>query len=94
MAILYLLAEELVQNEQQQDCCLIVEVHAPDGIDNQWVQQTVESAIKEQFGQGLTLWSAHEEEAFHCLETDPDATMGALNLSKNVSVIWNLARIV
>ncbi len=53
-----------------------------------------EMAIKEEFGKGLTLWSANEDEAFQYLETDPDATMGALNLSKNVSVIWNLARIV
>jgi len=91
---LYLLAEEPVQNDQRQDCCLIVEVRAPDDIDNQWVQQAVERAIREKFGQGLTLWSANEDEAFHYLETDPDATMGALNLSKTVSVIWNLARIV
>jgi hypothetical protein len=94
MAILYFLAEEPVQNHQQQDCCLIVEVHAPDGIDNQWVQQAAENAIEEEFGKALTLWSANEDEAFQYLETDPDATMGALNLSKNVSVIWNLARIV
>jgi len=73
---------------------LIVEVHSPDEIDNQWVQQTLENAIKEEFGKGLTLWSVNEDEAFQYLETDPDATMGALNLSKNVSAIWNLARIV
>lgn len=94
LATLYLLAEEPVQNHQQQDCCLIVEVHSPDEIDNQWVQQTLENAIKEEFGKGLTLWSVNEDEAFQYLETDPDATMGALNLSKNVSAIWNLARIV
>jgi len=63
MAILYLLAEEPVQNHQQQDCCLIVEVHAPDEIDNQWVQQAAGNAIKEEFGKGLTLWSVNEDEA-------------------------------
>jgi hypothetical protein len=94
MATLYLLAEEPVQNRQQQDCCLIVEVQAPDGIDNQWVRRAAENAIKEKFGKGLTLWSANEDEAFQYLEADPDATMGALNLSNNVSVIWYLARIV
>jgi len=29
---------------------LIVEVPAPNGVDNQWVQQAVENAIEEQFG--------------------------------------------
>jgi hypothetical protein len=57
-------------------------------------RQAAGNAIKEEFGKGLTLWSVNEDEAFQYLETDPDATMGALNLSKNVSVIWNLARIV
>jgi hypothetical protein len=41
VAILYFLAEEPIQNRQQQDCCLIVEVHAPDRVDDQWVQQAV-----------------------------------------------------
>jgi hypothetical protein len=49
MATLYLLAEEPVQNDQQQECCLIVEVHAPDGIDNRWVQRA-ENAVKAEFG--------------------------------------------
>jgi hypothetical protein len=61
MATLYLLAEEPVQNDQQQDCCLIVEVHAPDGIDNRWVQRA-ENAVKAEFGPGLRLWSADEHE--------------------------------
>jgi hypothetical protein len=31
MAAFYLLANETVQNQQQQDCRLIVEIIAPDG---------------------------------------------------------------
>jgi hypothetical protein len=58
-ATLYLLAEEPVQNQQQQDCCLIVEVHAPDGIDNQWVQQAAENAIKEERGLPRPRRSSH-----------------------------------
>jgi len=67
MAILYFLGEEPVQNDQQQDCCLIVEVTAPDGIDSRWVQQAVENEIEEQFGKRLTLWSINEDEALHYL---------------------------
>ena len=61
MAILYFLAEEPIQNRQQQDCCLIVEVHIPDRVDDQWVQQAAENAIEEEFGKALRLWSAHEK---------------------------------
>jgi hypothetical protein len=38
VAILYFLAEEPIQDREQQDCCLIVEVHVPDRVDDQWVQ--------------------------------------------------------
>jgi hypothetical protein len=81
MATLYLLAEEPVQNDQQQDCCLIVEVHAPDGIDNRWVQRA-ENAVKAEFGPGLRLWSAHEHETFQYLEADPGAHHGSVKLIK------------
>jgi hypothetical protein len=91
---LYLLAEEPVQNHQQQECCLIVEVRAPDGIDHQLVQLTIEDAIKEKFGKSLMLWPATEDEASQYLEADPGASTGALTLPSNVSVIWHLARIV
>jgi hypothetical protein len=94
MATLYLLAEEPVQNHQQQDCCLIVEVHAPDGFDNQWVQQAAENAIKEEFGKGLTLWVANEDEAFQYLQADPGATHGSSNLETGVPMFWHLVRIV
>lgn len=47
MAIRYFLGEEPVQNDEQRDCCLIVEVPVPDGIDNQWVQRAVGNIIEE-----------------------------------------------
>jgi hypothetical protein len=84
---LYLLAEEPVQNHQQQECCLIVEVRAPDGIDHQLVQLTIEDAIKEKFGKSLMLWPATEDEASQYLEADPGASTGALTLPSNVSGI-------
>jgi hypothetical protein len=94
MAILYFLGEEPVQNDQQQDCCLIVEVIDPDGIDSRWVQQAVENEIEEQFGKRLTLWSINEDEALHYLEAMPDATHGALQLATGVALFYHLARIV
>jgi hypothetical protein len=53
VAILYFFAEEPIPNRQQQDCCLIVEVYTPDRVDDQWVQQAAENAIKEEFGKAL-----------------------------------------
>jgi hypothetical protein len=73
---------------------LIIEVHAPDRVDDQWGQQEVENAIEEEFGKRLTLWSIDEDEAFEYLDVDPGAITGALDLSNNVSLIWHLARIV
>ena len=50
MAAFYLLADETVQNQQQQDCRLIVEISAPDGADNQRLHKAAEIAIKEKYG--------------------------------------------
>ncbi|MGA8477907.1 MAG: hypothetical protein WB696_08115 [Chthoniobacterales bacterium] len=66
---------------------MIIEVHAPDLFDDQWVQQEVENAIEEEFGKRLTLWSVDEDEAFEYLDVDPGATTGALDLSNNVTVV-------
>jgi hypothetical protein len=93
MAIFYFLGEEPVQNDQQQDCSLIVEVTAPDGVDSQWVQQAVENAIEEEFGKRLTLWSANQNEAFQYLQADPGATHGSLSLGTGVPLFWYLLRI-
>ena len=92
MAILYFLAEEPIPNRQQQDCCLIVEVYAPDRVDDQWVQQAAENAIEEEFGKALTLWSANEDEAFQYLR--PGATRGLLDLRSGVPLVWHLLPIV
>jgi hypothetical protein len=94
MAILYFLAEEPVRNDQQEDCCLIVEVHAPDGINAQWVQQEAENVIEDEFGKRLTLWSATEDEASQHLQVEPGATHGWLELGTGVSLFWHLLPIV
>ncbi|HEX3445571.1 MAG TPA: hypothetical protein VHS80_12725, partial [Chthoniobacterales bacterium] len=60
MTILYFLADELIQNHQQ-DCWLIAEVHAPDWIDHQLVQLAAEEAIEEKFGKRLTLRLTDQE---------------------------------
>jgi hypothetical protein len=88
------LAEEPIQNRQQQDCCLIVEVHAPDRVDDQWVQQAAENAIEEEFRKALTLWSANEDEALQYLRPDPGATGGLLDLRSGVPLVWHLLPIV
>jgi hypothetical protein len=90
MAVRYFLAEEPIQNRQQQDCALIVEVHAPDRVDDQWVQQAAENAVEEEFGKALTLWSADEDEAFKYLRPDPGATHGSLDLGSDVPLVWHL----
>ena len=94
MAVLYFLAEEPIQNRQQQDCCLIVEVYAPDRVDDQWVQQTAENAIEKEFGKALTLWSANEDEALQYLRPDPGTTRGLLDLGSDVPLVWHLLPIV
>jgi len=57
MAAFYLLADETVQNQQQQDCRLIVEISAPDGADNQRLHKAAEIAV----AKGRA-WSAREGE--------------------------------
>ena len=94
VAVLYFLAEEPIQNRQQQDCCLIVEVYAPDRVDDQWVQQAAENAIEEEFGKALTLWSVNEDEALQYLRLDPGATRGLLDLRSGVPLVWHLLPIV
>jgi hypothetical protein len=90
MGVLYFLGEEPVQNDQQQECCLIVEVHAPDGVDNQWAEQAAGNAMEEQFGRRLTLWSVNEEEAFQYLQAESGATHGYLELGAGVPMFWHL----
>ena len=68
MAILYFFAEEPVRNDEQQDCCLIVEVHAPDWINEELVHLATEEAIEDTFGKRLTLWSANQDEASQHLQ--------------------------
>jgi hypothetical protein len=91
----YLLAEETVQNSQQQDCRLILEISAPDGADHQALHKAAEIAIKEQFAQGLTLKPITKRAASQYLQVDPAQDHGSLNLTcDNIPVIWHLARII
>ena len=94
MAILYFLAEEPVRNDEQQDCCLIVEVHAPDWINDELVRLAAEEAIEQEFGKAVILWSANEDEAFQYLRPDPGTTHGLLELGSSVPLVWHLLPIV
>jgi hypothetical protein len=94
MAILYFLADGPVQNHLQQDCRLIVEVHAPDEADIKWVHAEAEIAMKEKFGEGFTLKPTTEKAAAKYLEADPGATHGSLNLAADVPLFYHPARIV
>jgi len=95
VAILYFLADEPVQNHQQQDCRLIVEVHAPDGADIKWVHAEAEIAMKEKLSEGeIRLKPTTEQAASKYLDADPGATHGALNLATDVPLFYHLARIV
>jgi hypothetical protein len=93
MANLYFLAEEPVRNGQRQDCCLIVEVHAPDWINSELVQLAAEEVIDQKFGQRLALWSADEDEATQYLQADPGAVRGYLTLGSGDPLFWHLLRI-
>jgi hypothetical protein len=94
VAVLYFLAEEPIQDREQQDCCLIVEVHIPDRVDDQWIQPAAENAIEDAFGKRLTLWSTNEDEASQHLQAAPDATHGYLELGAGAPLFWHLLRIV
>jgi hypothetical protein len=94
MAILYFLGEEPIRNDQQQDCCLILEVRAPDQIDNELIRLAAEEAIENKFGKRLTLWSAHENEASQHLQAESGVTHGYLELGAGVPVFWHLLPIV
>jgi hypothetical protein len=95
MAAFYLLAEETVQNSQQQDCRLILEISAPDGADHQALHKAAEIATKEQFAQVLTLKPITKRAASQYLQVDPAPDHGRLNLTcDNIPVIWHLAQII
>jgi hypothetical protein len=93
MAILFFVVEEPIRNGQQQDCCLIVEVHAPDWINNGLVLLAAESAIEAKFGKRLMLLPAYEDEASQYLEADPGAARGSLTLGSGDPLFWHLLRI-
>jgi hypothetical protein len=95
MAAFYFLADETVQNQQQQDCRLIVEIGAPDEADNQCLHKAAEIAIKEKLGKALTLKPITKQAASLYLEVDPIPEHGMLSLTTdNVPLIWHLARIM
>jgi hypothetical protein len=94
MAIRYFMAEESVRNDQQQDCCLIVEVHAPDWIDDQLSWLAAEITIEGEFGRRLTLFPANKDEAHQLVQEESEATHGYLELGSGDALYWHLLPIV
>jgi hypothetical protein len=91
MAVFYFLAEEPLRNGQRQDCCLIVEVHVPDWIQNDLVRLAAQEAIDQAFGRRLALWPADEDEASQYLQSDADAALrGSLKLGTGDPLLWHL----
>ena len=93
MGTLYLLADETMQNQQQEDCRLIVEVETAGETDNQALHKAAEVAIKEKFGRNLPLMPISEQAANLYLQADPGPEDGSLNLTANVPLFWHLVRI-
>jgi hypothetical protein len=92
MATFYLVAQEPVANEQQQDCRLIVQVTGTaEGGDNQALQQEAEAAMKERFPAALTFDLISEQAATAYSQADPAPTTGSINV-KSGRVSWCLAR--
>jgi hypothetical protein len=95
MATIYLLADETVQNQQQQDCRLIAEICAPDGADNRGLHKAAEIAIKKQFAKGLPLKPITKQAASQYLQVYPVPEHGTLNLTcDNILLVWYLAPII
>jgi hypothetical protein len=93
MTKLFLLANEPVPNQQQQDCRLVIEVRSPIDTDNVSLQKAAEVEIKNDFDQALTFQPISETAAAEYLNTDPNNTNGELELS-NATLTWHLPRIV
>jgi hypothetical protein len=90
MGTLYLLADETMQNQQQEDCRLIAQVRKRD---NQALHKAAEVAVKEKFSKNLPLMPISEQAANLYLQADPSPEDGSLNLMANVPLFWHLVRI-
>jgi hypothetical protein len=90
----YFIAEEPVRNDQQQDCCLIVEVHAPGWINDQLSRLAAEEAIEGEFDKRLTLFPANKDEAHQLVQEESGATHGYSELGSGDPLYWHLLPIV
>jgi hypothetical protein len=92
MATLYLLADEPVKNQQQQDCHLVAIIYAPDGSDSGALRKEAENKIKEEvdkqfaLGERFGLRFTDKNTASEYLRADPGHAKGSLNLPSTVPV--------
>jgi hypothetical protein len=94
MTIRYFIAEKPVRNDQQQDCCLIVEVHAPGWIDDQLSQLAAEETIEGEFCKRLMLFPANKGEAHQLVQEESGVTYGYSELGSGDPLFWHLLPIV
>ncbi|HYY26824.1 MAG TPA: hypothetical protein VE860_02720 [Chthoniobacterales bacterium] len=92
MTKLFLLANQPVPNQQQQDCRLVIEIRSPVQTDNASLQKAAEVEIKKNFDQALTFQPISEKAAVEYLSSDPTNTNGQLELN-DATLIWHLPRI-
>ena len=92
MAKLFLVAQEPIANEQQQDCRLVVKVtSAAETGDAQALQQEAEAALKQKFPAASTFDLISERAATAYTEADPAPTTGSTKL-KSGQLSWSLVR--
>jgi hypothetical protein len=79
VATLYLLADEPVKNQQQQDCHLVAIIYAPDVSDSGALRKEAENKIKEEvdkkfaLGERFALRFTDKDTASEYLRADPGA---------------------
>ncbi len=93
MTTFFLLANESIPNQQQQDCRLIVEVSTLLDEDNVALQKKAEDEIRKEFDSSLSFNPISRAAAVEYLQTDEGSTTGSIDISSGI-LSWHLPRIV
>ena len=100
MATLYLLADEPVKNQQQQDCHLVAIIYAPDGSDSGALRKEAENKIKEEvdrkfaLGERFALRFTDKNTASEYLRADPGACWHSYSKNQSISHPIGIIRLV
>jgi hypothetical protein len=93
MTTFFLLANESVPNQQQQDCRLIVQVSTLSDDDNVALHKTAEVEVKKAFDKALSFNPISSAAAAEYLQADPGSTQGSIDLPSG-SLSWHLLPII